>query len=1256
MSTEPSATLGTGLAKSTVLLLAFGLLVGTVAGWPALGAARAEGPALTPTAGLVRPPVPSPLAAVPRPAPPGGPGAPGAPEQASPVAGPAGSGAAPSAGDEYWSDDFGLAFGTDGSVSTLAVDAAGAVYAGGSFSRAGSLTVSNVARWTGTTWEALGSGLNSSVSALVTGTFGSVYAAGWFNAAGGVPVNHVARWNGSGWEPLGSGITGTVSALATYEGDTLYAGGQFTMAGGVLADNVARWNGSSWQALGGASQSGNAWVEALAVDPNGNLYAGGYFSSIGGVSANNVAKWTGAAWEPLGSGITGTVYALAADGSGNLYAGGSFGTAGTVYASNVAKWNGSSWETLGSGTSGSVYALAADAAGTVYAGGSFFSAGGSTAYSVARWQGGTWWAMGGGMPYRDVYALASHGNGRVFAGGNFYAADDVNVNSIADWTGMQWQLLPSAGSGNGLSDWVWALTADSQGNVYAGGEFTLAGSVAANHVARWDGSAWSPLGSGTNGPVYALAVDGSGNLYAGGDFTQAGGIPALRVAKWDGSGWSALGSGANATVFALAVDGSGALFAGGYFDWAGGAPANRVAKWSGGAWMPLGGGAGDAVFALAAAGGDLYAGGWFPTAGGATVNHIARWDGSVWSALGSGTDDTVRSLAVDSGGNLYATGFFHTAGGVTVGHVARWNGSRWAALGDGANWSSYALAVDSSDNVYLGGGFDHAGWAFSSYRVAAWNGSDWSGLGGGVYYQSAIALAVSGNDIYVGGGFTTAGGKPSLFIAKWRMPAVTTARIPPGGGTLVSAMDQTTYTFPPGAFTSTVLITHTVLLPPRLPAAKGPAAQYASFPTLTTGIGHFAYAYATYSDTGQPAQPVLPYTLTVGYTAAEAGTVRESSLAVYSRAGGPWAKEEGSTADPLSRVITATPRRLSVWGVLGLVRGTGLGIWPALPDDQSLAAARLAGASYAMLYIRWAELEPSPGADWWGLLDGVVARYASFGLTPVLRLEDVPAWAQDSANPVLVADAKDFRDFVRALILHFGARVSGYVIHNEPNLAGEWSGQQPDAALYVNRLLKPAYQGARQADPTGLVPIVSGALATTGDTPGVSVNDLTYLQGMYDSGARDYLDVLGSNPLGFASAPDDTSNASGFNFSRVSQQRGVMVANGDAAKKVWALEVGWLVTSTNDLGSYNWMKVTEQQQADHLVRALDKAASEWPWLERLFVWNLDYSRIMAPSSHFTWFSLVNANGSPRKAFTALNVRSGLPRVYLPMIMRGYSGG
>ena len=107
--------------------------------------------------------------------------------------------------------------------------------------------------------------------------------------------------------------------------------------------------------------------------------------------------------------------------------------------------------------------------------------------------------------------------------------------------------------------------------MYVGGDFLTAGGIAAQRIARWDGTSWSALGA-LNGPVSALSVfdDGLGPaLYAGGDFTTAGGLAANRIARWDGgTSWSALGSGTDAPVAALSVFDDGtrpALIAGGVF-------------------------------------------------------------------------------------------------------------------------------------------------------------------------------------------------------------------------------------------------------------------------------------------------------------------------------------------------------------------------------------------------------------------------------------------------------------------------------------------------------------------------------------------------------------------------------------------------------------------------------------------------------------------------------------------------------------------
>jgi len=336
----------------------------------------------------------------------------------------------------------------------------------------------------------------------------------------------------------------------------------------------------------------------------------------------------------------------------------------------------------------------------------------------------------------------------------------------------------SMGGLPGANDRVRAAVIDAAGNLYIGGDFTAAGEVIANRVAKWNGTNWSALGEGLNGTVYALAVSGS-DLCVGGSFTYAtnAGPSPVRVngiAKWNGSSWSALGSGLGGSypfVRALAVSGSD-LYVGGYFTTAGGSAANCIAKWDGTTWSALGTGLDAQVYALAVSGSDLYVGGQFhyaTNAGPSTVqvNGIAKWDGSNWSPLGSGVSGNANALAM-SGSDLYVGGDFTTAGGSAAKRIAKWNGTSWSSLGSGLNTVVSALAASGSD-LYVGGYFTYATNAGPSpvrvNRIAKWDGNSWSALGSGLN-SNVCALAVSGTNLYAGGAFTTAGGKVSAYVAK----------------------------------------------------------------------------------------------------------------------------------------------------------------------------------------------------------------------------------------------------------------------------------------------------------------------------------------------------------------------------------------------------------------------------------------------------------------------------------------------------------
>jgi hypothetical protein len=421
----------------------------------------------------------------------------------------------------------------------------------------------------------------------------------------------------------------------------LYAGGAFTMAGDVPANRIAKWDGEQWSALGNGM--GNGSVDALAgfnTQTTGpGLFAGGSFRAAGGELAVSIAEWTNTGvairWTDVGNGTTHKV----------LFAGGLFTAAGSVPANDIAKWDGTNWFALDVGIDSVVNAL----------------------------------AIFDDPPFPVLHA-----------GGQFTSAGGVPTNNIAQWDDDQWSAVGS-GIGGGSGPFVSALTFDSAGPaLYVGGQFTSAGSVSANNVAKWNGTNWSALGDGMDGPVLALTMfdDGTGPaLYAGGAFTIAGGVTANGVAKWNGTNWSPLGSGVagfTPAVHSLTAfqDGTGAavLFAGGSFDTADGVYVSNIARWDGTHWSALGAGVDNVVDALTTfndgSGLALYAGGEFTIAGTVTANRIAKWDLRQWSALGSGMDNVVDAITVFDDGSglaLYAGGEFTLAGGVSVNKIAKWN-------------------------------------------------------------------------------------------------------------------------------------------------------------------------------------------------------------------------------------------------------------------------------------------------------------------------------------------------------------------------------------------------------------------------------------------------------------------------------------------------------------------------------------------------------------------------------------------------------
>jgi len=653
------------------------------------------------------------------------------------------------------------------------------------------------------TWENLGTGvegvLNGSVNAIaISGT--DVFVGGSFTDAGGVPgANRIARWDGTSWNALGTGITGgffpAVYAIAI-SGNDVYVGGSFTNAGGVTGANyIARWDGTSWNALG-TGITGGFFPAVYAIAISGNdVYVGGSFTNAGGVTgANNIARWDGTQWHAVGvaNAISGPVYAIAISGT-DVYVGGSFTNAGGVPgANNIARWDGANntWNLVGGASAINNFVNTIAISGTdVYVGGNFTSAGSvSGADYIARWDGTTWSGLLSGTfgISNTVNTIAISGTD-VYVGGNFTNAGNVpGADYIARWNSASntWNLV---GAANAINAAVRDIKF-SGSDVYIGGNFTNAGGNNANdYLIRWTGSAFVPPGSETTGPlngtVSAVVVSGT-EVYVGGNFTNAGNVPgADYIARWNGTTWSGLLSGTfgiGNTVNTIAISGTD-VYVGGNFTNAGGVTgADYIARWNGTTWSGLLSGTfgiSNTVNTIAISGTDVYVGGFFSNAGGVTgADYIARWNGTTWSGLLSGTfgiSSTVNTIAI-SGTDVYVGGAFTNAGGVPgANNIARWNGTTWSGLlsgTSGINGPVNTIAISGTD-VYVGGNFTGAGGVTGANYIARWNSANntWNLVGAANAVNNAVrAIKVSGSDVYIGGDFTNAGGNSAAdYLVRW---------------------------------------------------------------------------------------------------------------------------------------------------------------------------------------------------------------------------------------------------------------------------------------------------------------------------------------------------------------------------------------------------------------------------------------------------------------------------------------------------------
>ncbi|MDA8189865.1 MAG: hypothetical protein M0T85_17125 [Dehalococcoidales bacterium] len=327
---------------------------------------------------------------------------------------------------------------------------------------------------------------------------------------------------------------------------------------------------------------------------------------------------------------------------------------------------------------------------------------------------------------------------------------------------------------------------------------------------------------------------------------------------------------------------------------------------------------------------------------------------------------------------------------------------------------------------------------------------------------------------------------------------------------------------------------------------------------------------------------------------------------------------------------------------------------------RTLQMVKDAGFGWIKQQVLWSEIEiPSKGkyvdekngvADTWAKYDRIVNLANEYGLQVIARLDTSPAWAIRGTTKIETPPANydDYGDFVYNIVRRYRGRVKYYQIWNEPNTAFEWGNQRVNPVDYV-RLLKTAYIRAKQADPNAV--ILAAALAPTIEDSDRAMNDVVFLQKMYDAGAKNYFDIMSANPYGLRSGPYDRrlDEDKDVNFSRPILIREVMVRNGDASKPMWGSEMGWNALPLDYPQEPMFGRVTPEQQARYTVKGYQRILEEWPWMGVVNLWHFRRVHPVNQNEQMYYFSLVDQDFTPNPVYNAMKQFTKSER----LVYRGY---
>jgi hypothetical protein len=288
-----------------------------------------------------------------------------------------------------------------------------------------------------------------------------------------------------------------------------------------------------------------------------------------------------------------------------------------------------------------------------------------------------------------------------------------------------------------------------------------------------------------------------------------------------------------------------------------------------------------------------------------------------------------------------------------------------------------------------------------------------------------------------------------------------------------------------------------------------------------------------------------------------------------------------------------------------------------IPGPAQLDQAAAGGAKQIRVFVLRDQI-PGHLQEFKGAVAGAKAR--GMGVVFVLMGDR----AGSATDPGAFAD---FASEFSTAMADAGGAVA-YEVWNEPDEAAWWRGP-PNPGEYV-AMLKATAPRIRAGDP--------GAKVLLGPLTG---NNYKWLQSVYARGAKRSFDgvAVHTDTACLIAPPSafqrENGKVSRFSFLGIISVRGVMVANGDAAKRIWMTELGWSSATTPcQRGTWAGRKpagVGEAAQAANLAAAYGCLAA-YPYVENALWFSMNDTS--GQGDELDQYGLRRIDGSPKPSWDA----------------------